>query len=131
MYIYIYIYINNQYTAQNQTIANSFNNYFINVESSLAKNITSDIDPTIYYVQYYDKSIEKYKIPEIHTCEIISVITSLSNSSSGYDEMPASIIKRQVVYFVQPLTYLINLSIAQGTVPDELKIANVLPIYKN
>ena len=39
--------INNQYTTHNQTIANSFN-YFINVGSSVAKKITSDIDPMIY-----------------------------------------------------------------------------------
>ena len=60
--LYIF-FINNQYTTQHQTIANSFNNYFINVGSSKAKNITSDIDPMMY-VQYYDKSID---IPEIKT----------------------------------------------------------------
>ena len=93
--------INNQYTIQNQTIANSFNNYFINVGSSLAKNITSDIDPMIYG-QYYDKSIE---IPEINTDEIISVISSLYNSAAGYDGNPASIMKQLVGYGVQPLTF--------------------------
>ena len=34
-----------------------------------------------------------------------------------------------IYYFVQPLTFLINKSIAHGTVPDELKIATLLPIY--
>ena len=45
--------------------------------------------------------------------------------------MPASIMKQLMGYFVLPLTFLINKSIAQGIVPDELKIAKVLPIYKN
>ena len=80
------------------------------------------------YLQYYDKSID---IPEINTDKIISVISSLSNSAAGYDEMPASIMKQLVSYFVLPLTFLVNKSIAQGTVPDELKIAKMLPIYKN
>ena len=119
--------INNQYTTHNQTIANSFNNYFINVGSSLAKNITLDIDPMIY-LQYNNKSID---IPEIKTDEIISVISSLSNLAASYDEMPASIMKQLVPCFVHPLTFLINKSISQGTFPDELKIAKVLPIYKN
>ena len=80
------------------------------------------------YVQYFDKSID---IPEINTAEIISVISSLSNSAAGYDEIPASIMKQLIVYYVQPLTLLINKSIAQGKFPDELKLAKVLPIYKN
>ena len=87
--------INNQYTTEKQTIANSFNNYFINVGSSLSKNITSGIDP-MTYVQYYDKSIE---IPEINKDEICSVISSLSNSAAGYDEIPASIMKPIMAYF--------------------------------
>ena len=49
---------------------------------SLAKYITDDIDPRIF-IQYYDKSID------INTEEIISVISSISNSATGYDEMPA------------------------------------------
>ena len=80
------------------------------------------------YVQYYDKSID---IPEITTAEIISVISSLSNSAAGYDEILASIMKQLIVYYVQPLTFLINKLIAQGKFPNELKLAMVLPIYKN
>ena len=93
----------------------------------MAKNLNSDTDPMLY-VQYFDKSID---IPEINTAEIISVISSLSNSAAGYDEIPASIMKQLIVYYVQPLTLLINKSIAQGKFPDELKLAKVLPIYKN
>ena len=63
--------------------------------------------------------------------EIITVIYSLKNSSPGYDEMPASILKQCLDTYIDPLTYLINLSINQGIFPDELKIAKVLPIYKS
>ena len=58
----------------------------------------------------------------LYTADIISVISSLSNSAAGYDEIPASIMKQ--------LTFLINKSIAQGKFPNELKLAKVLPIYK-
>ena len=93
----------------------------------MAKNLNSDTDPMLY-VQYFDKSID---IAEINTAEIISVISSLSNSAAGYDEIPASIMKQLIVYYVKPLTLLINKSIAHGKFPDELKLAKVLPIYKN
>ena len=59
------------------------------------------------------------------------IISSLSNSTVGYDEMPASVMKQLMVYFVQLQTFLINKSISHVTFPDELKIAKVLPIYTN
>ena len=71
--------------------------YFINVGSSLAKNITTDVDPLIY-VKYYDKSID---IPKLSTDEIISFIASMTNSA-------AIVIKQLIAYFVHLLTLLIN-----------------------
>ena len=45
--------------------------------------------------------------------------------------MPASILKQCIDIYIDPLTYLINLSINQGIFPSELKIAKVIPIYKS
>ena len=45
--------------------------------------------------------------------------------------MPASILKQCIETYINPLTYLVNLSINQGIFPDELQIAKVLPIYKS
>ena len=36
------------YTSVSKTIANSFNDYFINVVGTLAKNINSNVDPLLY-----------------------------------------------------------------------------------
>ena len=54
----------------------------------------------------------------------------MNNSAAGYDEMPSSIMKQCVEYYIKPLTFLINMSITLGTVPNELKIAKVIPLYK-
>ena len=45
--------------------------------------------------------------------------------------MSASILKQCIDTYIDPLTYLINLSINQGIFPSELKIAKVIPIYKS
>ena len=45
-------------------------------------------------------------------------------------KLPASILKRCTDSYLQPLTHLINLSISLGIVPDELKVARVIPIFK-
>ena len=33
-------------------------------------------------------------------------------------------------YYVKPLTYIINKSLAEGIFPNELKLARVVPIFK-
>ena len=50
---------------------------------------------------------------------------------AGYDEIPASLMKQLVIYYAEPLTYLINQSISQGLFPEEMKLARILPIYKS
>ena len=108
-------------------IANHFNEYFINVGSSLANNINgTDIDPLMYVQQ--DRNI--IYIPKINVFEIKSVISSFSNSAAGYDELPASIMKQLINYYAKPLTHLINQSVLQSMFPEEMKIAKVIPIYK-
>ena len=70
-------------------------------------------------------------IHEIGVNEIQSVISSLSYSAAGYNEIPASIMKQLANYYAEPLTHLINKSILQGHFPKELKLAKVLPIFKS
>ena len=118
--------INGQYISNNNTIANSFNNYFINVGNSLASSIQSENDPLLYL----QTNIKSIYIPELDKIEIKSTISSMNNSSSGYDELPASIMKQCIDSYIEPLTLLINKSIQQGVFPVELKIARIIPLYK-
>ena len=60
-----------------------------------------------------------------------TVISQINNSAPGHDGLPPSIIKQLTNEYVIPLTHLINLSVAQGDFPNELKLAKVLPIYKS
>ena len=39
--------------------------------------------------------------------------------------------KKCINEYIAPLTYLVNISIKQGIFPDELKIAEVFPIFKS
>ena len=43
--------INNQYSSDSKIIANHFNEYFINVGSSLVNNIKSHTDPVMFVQQ--------------------------------------------------------------------------------
>ena len=77
-------YINSKLTIDKKQIANSFNNYFVNIGKSLAQQITS----TIYPLSYINTNIHSIYIPDISKNEIITVINTLKNSAPGNDEMP-------------------------------------------
>ena len=55
----------------------------------------------------------------------------MKNSTSGFDELPAFIMKQCTKLYVKPLCHVLSLSIRQGVFTNELKLAKVLPIYKS
>ena len=112
--------INNKIISDNVTIADSFNEYFLNVGKSLAQKITSTDDP-LSYIDYNNLCISELVVSE-HCVK--TVISQLNNSAPGHDGLPPSIMKQLTNEYVIPLTHLINLSIVQGDFPSELKLAN-------
>ena len=63
--------------------------------------------------------------------EIIKIIYKFNqNKSAGNDGIGNFIVKRIAKEISVPLTQIFNTSISTGIVPDELKIAKVIPIYK-
>ena len=53
-----------------------------------------------------------------------------SGTATGFDNVPMSLIKETITLISSPLTHFFNLSISSGTVPMELKIACVVPLFK-
>ena len=119
--------INGKLISDNIVIADSFNEYFVNVGKGISQKITSTVDP-LSYMDYSNQCIPELVVTEDSVKRIIS---QLNNSAAGYDGLPASIMKQLDSAYIIPLTYMINLSIVQGDFPDEMKLAKVLPIYKS
>ena len=68
---------------------------------------------------------------EISQQEVINLCTSLrSGTATGFDNIPISLIKETITLISSPLAHIFNLSITSGTVPMELKIARVVPLFK-
>ena len=42
-----------------------------------------------------------------------------------------NVIKDAIAFIIIPLTYIIDPSLANGVVPDQLKIARVIPLFKS
>ena len=110
-------------------ISNMFNSFFSNVGINLAKNITPSKYPPEYYLQgSYTNSI--FMTPVIET-EVSSIIKNLKNSAAGWDELSPKQMKTVACYITKPLVYLCNISLTKGIFPQELKRANVIPLYKS
>ena len=68
----------------------------------------------------------------ISESEINEVISDLKNSNStGYDDYNTKFIKLSAPLLAPALEKIFNLSINTGVYPDSLKIAKVIPIFKN
>ena len=81
-----------------------------------------------YLTNHVDNSMY---MPEITEYEVITVICSLTNSSPGWDNIPAKLLKPYIEDYNKPLTYIINKSFETEVFPDSLKLAKVIPIYKS
>jgi len=53
-----------------------------------------------------------------------------SNKSPGADDISPKILKETRIDISRPLAHIFNLSFTSGTVPDSLKLAKVIPIFK-
>ena len=63
--------------------------------------------------------------------DILKIVSKFNvNKSAGHDNIRNFIIKKVQSEIVKPLTSIFNQSLSTGIVPDELKIATVIPIYK-
>ena len=75
------------------------------------------------YVYPYSHSL----VTVVYLCHVSHYITYYT----GYDNIPASVAKQCIQHYIKPLTYLINSSFECGIFPNELKLAKVIPIFKN
>jgi hypothetical protein len=62
--------------------------------------------------------------------DIINIVNKLK-SSSGQDGISTKIMKATITNIINPITYIINQSLQTSIVPDQMKIAKVVPIYKS
>ena len=53
-----------------------------------------------------------------------------TKSSSRHDEISSRLLTETLQHIIHPLTRIINISISTGIVPDQLKMAKVIPILK-
>ena len=121
--------INNQIENNPKTISDTFNKFF----STIAKNIDNKIIPTNKtHKDYLNVSIvNSFFLTPVNHKELESLIKEMNTSkSAGPYSIPTNILKISCSVLSKPLVKLINFSFSEGTFPNLLKLANVIPVFK-
>lgn len=74
---------------------------------------------------------EAFNFTSVTEEEIRDIIINLKDCSPGHDMIESKLLK--VIYpdIIMPLLHIFNLSLDQGIVPVELKMAKITPVYRS
>ena len=124
--------VNNDSAIYNKNeICSLFNEYFINIGPTL--NNKQDTDPQCNDpCSNIDFNERTAFFKPITPKEIIDIVSTFKNDkSSGYDDVNIKLLKKVIHIVCYPLSEIFNLSLSTGIVPDKLKIAKVIPVFKS
>ena len=110
-------------------IAELFNDFFVNIGPNLAKDIpNTDKDFHIFLKNRNSQSL--FFEPVIEE-EIKDIVNNLNTKKgSGCDGITNFLLKSIINEIITPLTYILNLSMSSGKVPQKMKLAKVVPVFK-
>ena len=111
-------------------ICESFNKYYVNVGPNLAKSIPTQ-KTKLFKLPSVNIS-DSFSHPLATEKEIIDVTKIFKPKSSfGHDSISSKLVKSIGESVSKPLMHVINLSFTTGIIPDDMKKAKVVPIFKN
>ena len=122
------LYADDKYYQQPQSIANILNSYFCNIPSSLASKLPkTNMKPG----SYLPRKTSKFKFSRVSELEVFLSLENLNTKKCfGADKVHPLLVSIAIFQIYRPITHIINLSISQGIFPDSMKIAKVVPIFK-
>lgn len=114
-------------------IADGFCDYFSNIGPQLSATIpVSSKDEESYLMSKRTRNTRSIFVSPTDPEEVRKIILGMkSKRSSGHDSMSTSFLKQIATEICSPLSLLINKSFEEGKVPECLKMAVVIPIYKS
>ena len=116
---------------QSKEIANVLASHF----ASIGKKLSDKLPQSKYSINTYLNKIptcpnSMYLNPTC-TLEIDQVIRSMQNKkSSGYDNISNLMLKWLHPVITRPLSIIFNMSLEQGIFPNNMKIAEIVPLHK-
>uniref|UniRef100_A0A8C6LE27 Reverse transcriptase domain-containing protein n=1 Tax=Nothobranchius furzeri TaxID=105023 RepID=A0A8C6LE27_NOTFU len=109
-------------------ISNEFNDFFVNVGRSLMGHDTLIEDNLNTVVN----NVSSIFLGKVEKEEIREIVKNCGNKrSTDCEDLDMMTVKTIIESVIDPFTYICNLSLSTGVFPDAMKIAKVVPLFKN
>ena len=120
---------NGNITTDSTVIADTFNDFFVNVASNISKKVPRTMKSPLDFLK--NRIGTSFFISPTVPMEVADVINLLkSGKSVGPNSIPITLLKTLAPYVSSPLCQIINDSFQSGKFPDKMKIAKVIPLFK-
>ena len=124
--------INNKQLTDSKEIADNFNNFFVNIGPNLANTIsTQNKNPISFLNKSVTNSLVLNSVTSDQLVKLISSNHEQSSNAQEWDGISINIVKKTYPNCINVLLHVISLSFSKGILPKEMKIAKVIPLYKN
>ena len=120
----------NVYNAKK--ISNSFTKYFSDVGEKFANKIPASTKSISEYLKLMGSNTKSIFLQPTDENEIRKIAFDLpSKASCGHDRVSNVLLKEIITHIAEPLCLIFNQSILTGEFPDDMKLAEVVPLYKS
>ena len=126
-----YIMVDGIKKTRPKDIANSFGDFYVQLGSTLANNISSSTTSIHEYISRIPRQLNSIVLHPTSVHEIDKIIRELPNKSShGHDEISNITLKALRTLITFPLCHIFNQSLADGMFPEKMKWAEIIPLHK-
>jgi len=122
--------IGGRLVSNTKDICNGLNEFYCSVGDKLVQSLEK-CTPTEFMKYCPQPNASSMFCKPVDPGEIQKIIMRFkSNKSSGADNIGPKVLKEICTEICCPLAHICNLSFGTGVVPDSLKLAKVIPVYK-
>lgn len=125
--------INNEngYPLSPNDVCLLFAEHFASIPLNILKELKSYNSSSVSLSETEYVNCNTIFMSPVSDSEILGYFKKLKNKhSAGYDGISNVLLKQMEPYILKPVVHLANLMLQQGTFPEALKIAKVIPVFK-
>ena len=130
--------INGSLCYDTLSVCNHINTFFTNIASTLVSKLPTSLkefctDSVTFKQFYLDKGVmpSEFDLKSVNEDFVLDALSNLDpHKGAGLDGLAPKFLKDGAPQLAPVITHIINLSIVTKTVPDDLKCAKIIPLFK-